>query len=144
VTNAGKWIYAKLAADAPVTALVGAAPNTRVRKQRAKEGDSAGGQAYIVYRRLNTDNLLAHDGLVGLKAGRHEVNCYAGTQEIAEDLAKKVIDALAKISFPNTAGGVVCQACILDDDSDAIEMPAYGDEVGRAFVSLDLIAWIEE
>jgi hypothetical protein len=140
--NGCKWIYARLAANADVNALIGAAPSTRCRKVRAKQNETV---PYVVYRRVGSDRPHAHDGPVNPVGARFELDCYAATGDAAEDLATKVAAALRTTpGQPTVAGGVTAQACLVEDDADDVDAPVHGDEVGNSYVTVDCVLWLEE
>ena len=134
--NSGKALYGRLAADETVTGLVG----RRIRKVRASQNELL---PYIVYRRLNTQRAHITTGAShGLPTARYMLLCYAATQEAAEILADVVRVSLDGWRDLLTTPRV--QACLVDDDSDGMDNPIDGDEIGDQFVSLEIRLTYEE
>ena len=103
---------AHILADAAVAALV----VTRVHPDKIPQNSQF---PAIRYQRIFTDQVHSHQGATGLAFASMQVDCYAATAAVVNDLAEKVRLALA--GFSGTVGATVFRVMLLEDDSSEIE-----------------------
>ncbi len=131
-----KAIYAILAADAGVNAIVG----TRIYPGKLPQGVTL---PAIVYGRITTGPNHASGNTPGLRSAFIQTTCYdeddatQSAYEGADVLGKAVKSALSRYS--GTIAGIVVQQIFLDDERDTYEFDT--NKEGRA---IDFICWYEE
>ena len=118
-------IYAHLAADGGVAALVG----TRIGKGRAQEDDDL---PYVVFFEVSANSETGLAGAIGFATKRIQINSVARTYTAAHALAAAVFTAVNGTKGTLGAGGVTidCKAFIFAGGRDDPTTPPRGDRPG--------------
>ncbi len=116
-----KGIVSLLLADADVAALVGTRIAPAITSQTLAKPN-------IVYQRIASSRVKSQDGPTGSAECLLQVSMYASTYKGAKTLADKV--RIAIDGYKGTAGGIVIDACFIEDEDDMPQPPDAGDESG--------------
>lgn len=137
-------IYAHLAANAGVSALVG----SRIYRDRATETDVL---PYITYTRISEARHPHSTGTSGLVNAVYQINSWATERNDANEIAEAVRNALDTLTGTLGAGAVTettIRSCDLDASRDLDVPPTAGDQQGSddgvAGVAQDYEFWYEE
>lgn len=129
-------LRALLVADSGITALV----STRVAALKAAQSDD---YPKIEYHRTGGGKTYALGRVLNDRQAFYQVDCWAESYLGARAIADAVSAAVTPNSKPyrGTIGGVTFQGVFVSEDFDALEPPAYGDDVGYYWVPIGLTVW---
>jgi hypothetical protein len=125
-----------LTADAAIAAIVG----PRVSPLRSEQSSI---YPQVQYHKVAGGKAYCMRGVQSDASGQWQFDCWAETYAAAKDLAEAVTEALTPNARPyaGTVDGVAFQGVFINEDFDAMEPPAYGDDVGLYWVPVGVTAW---
>lgn len=116
-------LYSRLTGDAGVFAIIGARMFPHRVPQQSNQFPC------IVYDRTSGEHIRSLAGSSGAAWPRYQLQCWALSYSEAKALGEAVRSALD--GFSGTVGTVVINSCLLEDDSDTVEIPPGKDEQRR-------------
>lgn len=133
--DAENAIYAKLAADTDVTAIVGTSP-VRVFHDMAREGMA---RPYVVLQRISTQHIENLQNSAGLALARTQVDCWADEKDDCDNLAEEVRKSLQ--GFAGTVNGIEIRVDGIDEERSLPEPPMAGRDRPIYRWSFDVMVW---
>jgi hypothetical protein len=138
----GTFLVSWVATRPDLSALV----SSRVGPWQSGQSDTSAER--ITYQKVSGGNWKSLRGPSGVARERYQLNCLAPTQQRAARLAQLVKghkNDRRLDGYSGTVGGVTVQACLLDDEREEPNAPAFGQQTPNQYaVQQDYqVAWEE-
>ncbi len=121
-------IYDILSKAADVTALVGGAVSPRIYPLTIPQGKP---MPAVVYQQIGSGVEFTCEGDGDLRTDRVQITCWDDDPDGARTLAEAVRTAMQAEGARGSHGGVTVQYCSIEDEGDAISIPAENETLAR-------------
>ncbi len=121
-------IYDILKSAAGVTALVGGVASPRIYPIGMPQGKP---MPAVVYQQITSLVEFTCEGDGDLRTDRVQITCWDDDPDGARTLAEAVRTAMQAAGARGSHGGVTVQYCGIDDEGDAISIPADNETLAR-------------